>query len=100
MASECRFICLETSLIWNRQLHTALPWEGPGGESLSVSTWKHMGPGYGDAIRSVNRIRFEFGGPVNLLRKSVIITPLHTKKSQRFRRPRKHLEVFIISTYV
>ena len=40
--------------------------EGPGGESLSVNTWKHRAP-YGDANSSVNRIRFEFGGPVNRL---------------------------------
>ena len=76
MILDCRFICVK--LFWfetsDETTCNDRP-EGPGGESLPVNTWKHRAP-KGDANRSVNRIRFEFGGTVYRLRKSVLITAL------------------------
>ena len=76
MILDFRFICVK--LVWFETSNETTcndRREGPGGESLPVNTWKHRAP-QGDANRLVNRIRFEFGGTVNRLRKSVLVTAL------------------------
>ena len=70
------FICI--NLVWFQTSNKTTcngRREGPSGELLPVNTWKHKAP-WGDGNHSVYQIRFEFGGPVNRLQKSVLVAAL------------------------